>query len=96
MLKVYFPPPGSFNFAGSAIKIRVNASGKAVLDKIVQPPVVHGKRSSQADLCLKSAVQNVNPLEKPPAAVKLPAAFLVKFIPQAGGQTVFRCLVQPL
>jgi hypothetical protein len=96
LLQVYFPPRGPFNFAGSTIKVRVEANGKVVLDKIVQPPVVHGKHSSQADLCLKSAVQNVNPLQKPPSDMKLPASFLVKFIRQVGGKTVFKCVVQPL
>jgi hypothetical protein len=96
ILKVYFPPRGPFNFAASAIKITVDLSGKANLTKIVQPPMVRGRRSLRAEGCLKSAVQNVNPLEKPPVDLKLPASFLVKFVPQAKGATVFRCVVQPL
>jgi hypothetical protein len=96
LLKVYFPPRGPWNYAGSEIKITIDHDGKAKLVKIVQPPLVHGKRSARAELCLRSAVENANPLEKPPQDMKLPAQFLVKFVVQASGDTVFKCAAEPL
>jgi hypothetical protein len=96
LLKVYFPPRGPWNYASSAIKITIDKDGKAKLESIAQPPLVHGKRSAGAELCLRSAVENANPLAKPPKVTKLPAQFLVKFIVQAKGDTVFKCVAQRL
>jgi hypothetical protein len=96
LLKVYFPPRGPWNYANSAIKITIDPDGNAKLDNIVQPPLVHGKRSAGAELCLRSAVGNANPLAKPPKDMKLPTQFLVKFIVQAKGDTVFKCIAQRL
>jgi hypothetical protein len=96
LLKMYFPPRGPWNYASSAIKITIDQDDNAKLVKIVQPPLVHGKRSARAELCLRSAVENVNPLEKPPQDMKLPSQFLVKFIVQAKGDTVFKCVAQRL
>jgi hypothetical protein len=96
LVKVYFPPPGPFNYADSEIKVKIEPDGQAKLENIMQPPLVHGKRSPQAELCLRSAVENVNPLEAPPKDMKLPARFSVKFIVQAKGDTVFKCVAKRL
>jgi hypothetical protein len=96
LLKVYFPPQGPWSYASSAIKITIEQDGNAKLAKIVQRPLVHGKGSARADLCLRSAVENANPLEKPPKDMKLPTQFLVKFIVQAKGDRVFKCMAQRL
>lgn len=93
---MYFPPQGQWNFAGSAIKITIDKRGVANFAEIVEPPLVRGKRSARAELCLRSAVENVNPLESPPKEMKLPARFLVKFIPQSKSSMVFRCVAKRL
>lgn len=95
-MKVYFPPKGPWNYANSSIEIAIDKDGKAKLVKIVQPPLVHGKGSAAADLCLRTAVENVNPLETPPKVMKLPAKFLVKFTVQPKGETIFKCVAQRL
>ena len=92
---MYFPPQGPWNYANSAIEIAIDQAGKAKLVKLVQPPLVHGKRSARAELCLRAAVENANPLDMPPD-LKLPAQFLVKFIVQAKGDTVFKCVARRL
>jgi hypothetical protein len=95
-LKVYFPPQGPYNYAGSEIKIKIEPDGKAKLERIAKPPLVHGKRNATAELCLRSAVQNVNPLEGPPKGMKLPALLSIKFIRLQNGATIFQCMAKKL
>lgn len=94
--KVYFPPQGAWNYAGSTIKITIESDGTAKLTEIVQPPLVKGRRSTVAEQCLRSAVENLNPLQPPPSDMKLPAKFLVKFVVQAKGAFLLKCLAKRL